>query len=503
MRKTSLTLSAITLALAASTTSAIASECKGELYGINSGRGDMGLLFQLGAQGESTQAHSIAEFSSAALAYDSTSDRIYYISAPRPFEYKVDISHLNLSSSDKKDLPIAGNRFKYTKLAYFDVKANAHVEVGKTKSAITMVYDTESDSLLASDFSALYQINKQTGEATKLADLDSLSGKYRGDLVIKDGALLLITSSTVYNIDRETYALTKLSKHGLTTVTGATLDQNNHVIISRTMINDQGHLNKSQLYKLNPESGNTCFISEVPVRLNDLTTNTNQTTACITTPSCETDPIPTVSLAPVVNSVLEGGQLEYTLSLSASYYQDVTVELQAIDVTTTPDDYNFETQTVTFSAGETELSVVINTNDNDVYSESKEFTLQATAQQNAEGSSTAPATILNDDIQCTPVLHTQINYQFISESAGYDNDWGVVINGQFIKLLDEYGAAHKYELPATMQYSFALAKNGDANNLTDNFVWYGTKQYWEDQNDSDYNDFVVNVWTQQVERGCN
>ena len=129
----SFTLSSLAFAISATSFNLYANECKGELYGINSGRGETGILFNITDQLSSVNANSVAKFSSSALAYDSSQNRMYYVSAPRQIKYKVDISHLNLSSEEKKNLPIAGSRFKYTKLAYYDFASQSHVEVGRTK----------------------------------------------------------------------------------------------------------------------------------------------------------------------------------------------------------------------------------------------------------------------------------------------------------------------------------------------------------------------------------
>ena len=495
--------SSLAIAITATSLSISANECKGGLYGINAGRGETGILFKIDDQLQTVKANSVAEFSSAALAYDSQQNRIYYVSAPRALAYKVDISHLNLSKSDKKHLPISGDRFKYTKLAYFDVETQTHTEVGRTKGVISLVFDEANNRLIGSSFSALYSINPQTGEYTKLADLGSLNGKYRGDLAFHNDELILVTSTASYKINNSDYSVEKLAKHNLTAVTGATVDHSGNLIISRAKINDLGHTNKSDIYKLNPHSGSTCFISEIPVRLNDLTTNTSEATTCYTAPLCETDPLPNISLSPIEDSVTEGQTLSFNVSLSNSYYQDVEVEISTIEGTATSADYSFQTQIVTFATGETDATIEIPTIDNDEYSETKAFSIHAKASSNSAGSANLPAMILNDDDECVPVPHTEINYQFVSESAGYNNDWGIEVDNQFIKLLDEYGYSGSYQLPSSTHFDYALALNGNASRLTNNFRWHGQTQYWEDQNDGDYNDFVVQVWTEQIQVGCN
>ena len=307
-----------TLALLTSLTSIYghANECKGELYGMNSGRGETGILFQLKDQLNEASIDSVSRFSSAAVAYDPDQDRIFYVSAPRQSQYAIDISKVNFSEEQKNNLPIYGSRFKYTKLAYYDFETKTHTEVGRTKSVHTLVFDHANNRLIGSSSSSIYQINPQTGEYEELAKFDGLNGKYYGDLTFFNNELLLVTSSSVYKVDTSDFSIEKLSKHGLNSVTGSTVDHEGNLIISRTRIGDQGYLNKTQLFRLNPNSGKTCLISELPVRLNDLTTNTNQSTACYSEPVCDTeDPAPA---DPLLEDIITDGNLLSCLKTSGN-----------------------------------------------------------------------------------------------------------------------------------------------------------------------------------------
>jgi hypothetical protein len=281
-------LSATTLA-----TQVEANSCQGELFSINSGRGAPGVLFSLQEQDKTAKAISMAEFSSAAMAYDSTLNRMYYASSPIPFEYKVDLSELDAPAEVLAQIPVEGDRFKYSRLAYYDFATKTHHRVdGTTKSVIGMAYDAENDQLLANSYDKLYSINKSDGSATALMHFDNADGQYRGDLVFKDGELYLVTSSSVYLIDRtdpENYSMSKLSDHNLIAVTGATLAQNGDMLISRTVINDHGHKNQSKLYKLNPHTGGTCLVATLPLRINDLATNTDSAVACYSQDPCALD----------------------------------------------------------------------------------------------------------------------------------------------------------------------------------------------------------------------
>ncbi|MBQ4832404.1 hemolysin [Pseudoalteromonas sp. MMG010] len=474
---------------------AYANECTGQIYGINSGRGETGIVFQLNEGEAQTLAHSKAEFSSAAMAFDSHNNRLYYIAAPRPYEYQVDTSHLDLNSTEKESLPISGSKFKYTRLAYVDLATNEHTIVGYTKSVYRLVYDSENKRLLGSYTDKVYAIDPETAEYDLLGELSGVSsdGIWRGDMVYKDGQLILVTSSDIYSVNLDTLQATKLSEHNLTTVTGASLNQSGDIILSRTLITDFGYSNKSQLYKVNETTGKTCHVADVPVRIDDLATDTNAGVSCYATPICDVIDEPTISLNAQVDNVVEGETLSYTLTLSHAYDADSEILVSTISGTADSSDYDYEEQTVTILAGETSVEIAIPTYNNEEYSDSKTFTVTASGKLNATGDATAPATIENDDAQCTDTKFYKFDYSFIRENSNFNNDWGLSINGTFVKLLDEYGASGSYETEVSNSIRYALAVNGDTNNLKTNYKVSGSTQYWEDQNDTDFNDFVVNV----------
>ncbi|MDK1289837.1 hypothetical protein [Pseudoalteromonas umbrosa] len=300
-------LSIFALSTTTVSTFANANSCEGELFSINSGRGAPGVLFSLQEQDKTAKALSMAEFSSSAMAYDSTLKRMYYTSSPMPFEYKVDLSELDAPAEVLAQIPVQGDRFKYNRLAYYDFETKTHHRVdGITKSLIGMTYDAQNDQLLANSYTKLYSIDKSNGNATTLMHFDGVEGEYRGDLVIKDETLYLVTSSAVYLIDRsdpQNYSMSKLSDHNLIAVTGATLAQNGDMLISRTVINDHGHKNQSELYKLNPNTGGTCLVATLPLRINDLATNTDSSVACYTQDPCALDNKITLLSNTIVNDL--------------------------------------------------------------------------------------------------------------------------------------------------------------------------------------------------------
>jgi len=85
--KTNLLLSSLAVASTFAASNAMAASCQGEIFAMNSGRGETGVVFSLDEQNKSATAHSIAQFSSAAIAYDASTNRTYYASSPIPLEY--------------------------------------------------------------------------------------------------------------------------------------------------------------------------------------------------------------------------------------------------------------------------------------------------------------------------------------------------------------------------------------------------------------------------------
>lgn len=272
-------------------TVALANDCTGELYGINSGRGHLGIVFSLDEQAKTAAVHSKAKFSSAAMAFDSTRNRLYYVSAPRASTYKLDTSSLNLSDEELKDLPIKGDKYKYTKLAFVDMETNSHTELSRTSPMTRLVYDPNRDVMYGSKGSKFYIIYPDTGKTEFVGNMTGYGNSsdiLRGDMVVKNGEVYLVSATSIFSLDLDTLQLYKKSEHGLTTVTGAALDQNGELLISREVINDQGNFNVTKLYKTSIETGKTCAMGTYPMRINDLALNTIKPVACYAQPTCST-----------------------------------------------------------------------------------------------------------------------------------------------------------------------------------------------------------------------
>lgn len=390
----------------ASNFSALANQCQGQVYGINSQRGAQGVIFSLNEGiGEASAKSPAALFSSAAIAYNNQNKRLYYISAPRPLTYKIDTSALNLPSD--AILPIQGAKYRYTKLAYYDIENSTHKEVGRTRSLISLAYDQNNDRLLGTSTSKLYEIDKNTGDTTELMSIANAQGKYRGDLVFHENRLILVTSSSVYHVDIDNRSLNKLSDHELSSVSGATTNINGDLIIGRVLQTDSGHSNSSKIYKLLPDTGKTCFISSVPVRLNDLAFADIGSTTCYSLSDC--DALPSFDVQALTDTVIEGGTLTYRVSLNKAFAQDVSFSVAVEDVSTSPSDYTPPASSLVIAAGLKTADIEIVTNDNSVYTGDKTLKLKVTGVTNTTGIETLNGIIQDNESERPSFGLTPIN----------------------------------------------------------------------------------------------
>ena len=403
MHRLSLTLMALNFVIPSW---AAAEQCSGQLFGINSQRGAQGIIFSLDEINSEASAQAPAAlFSSSAMAYDSQTKRLYYTSANRPITYKVDVS--NLSIPEGAVLPVQGQKYRTSKLAYYDLETNTHTEVGKSKALMSLVYDQENSRLLGASSSKLYEVDPNTGSTTELMALSDISGRYRGDLAFYDDKLMMVTSTTVYQVDIANSTLTQLSKHGLSSVTGASLNINNELVISRVLQNDSGHTNESKLYKLLPYTGETCFIAKVPVRLNDLAFADVGSSTCYEVVDC--DDMPSFSVEAITDTVQEGGTLSYRVTLSETYREDVTFKVEVIDVTTVPGDYTSPNAELVITAGAKSADIIIATNNDTVYSGDRSLTLKVTGVTNTQGNSSLTGTIEEDESEFPSVSLSAVN----------------------------------------------------------------------------------------------
>ncbi|TMO62092.1 Calx-beta domain-containing protein [Pseudoalteromonas aurantia] len=377
-----------------------ANNCTGQLFSINAGRGEVGLVVAVNEYSGDAFVHSKAKFSSAAMAYASDLNRLYYISAPRASEYKLDVSGVDLNSTELKSLPISAQKQKYTKIAYVDMSTKEHVTLANSKPMYRLAYDSTSQLLYGSYFNKLYSIEPSTGATTLLGSLSGYSSNpemWRGDLAFKNGQLYLISNAAIFTVNIATLTVAKLAEHNLPTVTGAVFNGVGELIISRDKSNDYGSHNMSELYHVIPTTGAACRMATIPTQINDLAVDNSNGYACPEVPLCQLVTKPTVSLTPVTASANEGSPLSFNIELSSSHSADVTVDVSTTPGTATSSDYSYTDQTVTIPAGSTSYTISIPTVDNAVFQGNKQFTVHINASNNVAGSDSETATIIEND----------------------------------------------------------------------------------------------------------
>ncbi|RZQ53622.1 hemolysin [Pseudoalteromonas phenolica] len=471
--------------------------CTGKLYGINAGRGEVGLIFDVNEYSGDTFIHSKAKFSSAALAYANDLNRLYYVSAPRAHEYKLDVSGVALNSTELKSLPISASRHKYTRIAYVDMDTKEHTTLAKSKPMYRLAYNENTGLLVGSYFDKLYSIDPHTGATTLLGTLSGYGQDremWRGDLAFNQGQLYLISNSAIFTVDLETFALTKLASHSIPTLTGAVFNGEGALIVSRDKTNDYGSLNKTDLYQVQPYTGEACKMATLPAQLNDLAIDNTNSISCPETPLCQPLTLPEISLSAITASVNEGGTLEFEISLDRASGQDIKVDVSTTPITTPNNDYTYPDQTITIAAGEVSYRIQIPTIDNTVYEGNKQFTLQVTAAEHASGSAQQTATIIENDPNTAEQLQNAAKYGQVNWE-GSDG----CCHGQRIRGIK----GHFPNAPAGTVVNFYISSQKIATKtLSGNFAYAGDSQstWWMNNGTVawatlTYNGVTVNVHT--------
>ncbi len=296
-------LSSLVLMVSTLGMSANAAECESNLYTMNAGRGDVGVLVDINEgrargvsnyfyeAGDLANIHSRALFSATAMAYDAATDRIYYASTPTPSEYHLDGTDSGEFSEDElAGLNLQAKAFKPHRLAYFDISTQTHHMVGNTRYQITrMAFDPETGLLYGSDIGRLFTINPTTGEQTMIGALSAnlRFGGYTnwGDFVFYEGELLFVTNTRVFAINTTDATETVKFFHNLDYITAASLDQNGEILVAVKNINVTGSPNSTNLWLLNPTPdaqnfGSQSYAGLVPMAVDAMARVATESSTC-------------------------------------------------------------------------------------------------------------------------------------------------------------------------------------------------------------------------------
>ena len=217
------------------------SQCHSPIYGIASEAGQS-TVYQLDEYTGLTSLNSIALFDSAAIALDTTTQRLYYVSVPQ------------------------SNGQSY--LAYYDINASSHHKVSSTKFTYRLVSDPNQDLLWAAHDDTLFTIDPSTGYVSIYGELTGFlneQDKNWGDLTFIGDQLYLTSKNGLYRVDTDALTVEIVSKHGLSLATGAAKNHVGELILSR-----QDNLGGTEFFAYDFGKSSLSFLSNSSHRFTDL-----------------------------------------------------------------------------------------------------------------------------------------------------------------------------------------------------------------------------------------
>ncbi|OEE86517.1 hypothetical protein A1OQ_16630 [Enterovibrio norvegicus FF-162] len=415
------------LIMATSLSSAAYADCFGNVYAMNAGRGHVGFMIDVQEDkqltgvynGDRALKESRALFSSSAMAYDKNTNRIYYVSTPRPDDYHVDGLDDETVAKEFSNLDFHASRVKNNQLAYFDPETNQHTIVAEVPNVFRMAFNPATGTLFASDNRKVFTIDPVDGSTTAVGNFETnmVAGGFTnwGDFVFYDNKLLLVSNTRSFSIDTSDASSTLDSFHYIDFVTAATLDQNGQLLIATKNQNVTGNINSTGLWRLNPETGEKVSVGLFPSRISAMATNTQETYKCYDETVFPSETI--VEVTGVTGDTVTEGQSatfnvnfdkelkaskEVTLALKdgtafsgTDYSRDVSVifdETNSVDVTLTDTGVK-----VTVPPGVSSIRVVVSTIDDNTDEDDKTFSLDAWINDDQSDKASALATIKDND----------------------------------------------------------------------------------------------------------
>lgn len=225
------------------------------------------------------------------MAYDSTTDRIYYASTPTPQSYHIaETNNGDFTDEEFQALGLHANALKPFRLAYYDVQAGTHHDVGTTRFEIKrMTFDPDTNTLYGSDRARLFTIDPSNADQSTIGLLDAsirIAGFTNwGDFVFSDGDLLFVTNTRAFSIDTRDASSQLEFFHKIDLVTAATLDQNGEILVTSKSHNVSGSPNTTNLWLLDPPAVQGDFAPEaygglVPMRVDAMSMVDSGTNEC-------------------------------------------------------------------------------------------------------------------------------------------------------------------------------------------------------------------------------
>ncbi|EOD79590.1 hypothetical protein D515_01384 [Grimontia indica] len=323
--------------------SSLASDtCLGNVYSMNAGRGNVGMLIDIKEKqvmdnstysDASSRAtfNSLAKFSSPTMSFNPITNRLYYANAPQPKSYHVEVPEGLLTDQQMNNLDLHAKTVESYQLAYYDPESGEHINGPTTTKQITrMAFNPATGELFASDNSSIFKVNPETGEITDIGtfDIGLRAGGFSswGDFIFHEGELLFITNGRTFVINTETGAQTLKAFHYVDFVTGAAIDQNGQVLITAKNQNVSGNVNSNHLFRLKPSTGETKRVGLFPTRISAMGTVTTEYSECYDRTMFKSDE--KAELTGVSgNKVYEGSYATFTVTFDKALPEDTEVTL--------------------------------------------------------------------------------------------------------------------------------------------------------------------------------
>ncbi|MDD1795468.1 hypothetical protein LRP50_20255 [Enterovibrio sp. ZSDZ42] len=443
--------------LAGALTSAQAvAECSGNVYSMNAGRNHVGILLDVQELDKMTGVyvtdavnrstyHSRSMFSGSAMSYDRITDRIYYANATQPTDFYIDIPESDFTAEEYAGLDLHSKKRKSYQLAYMDPTTGNHV-AGPTvkKQIMRMAFHPDTGELFASNATAIFKVDPETGETTDIGTFDSnlRFGGYSswGSFVFYEGELLFVTNGRTFEIDTATGAQTLKAFHFIDFVAAATLDQNGQMLVAAKNQNVTGNVNSNFLYRIEPSTGERVKVGLFPSRISGMATVTSETHTCYPKTIFPSELNPEVSGITLASASVSEGSVAYatinfdgettgtaatvslalkdgTAALNSDYRN--TVSLRYSDGTTGTATISSTLTKITLPKGITSVRIDISTVDDETAENSENFTIEAWTKDDKSDLSSANIVIADDDGSGTVTENLEGNGDNTADDSAY------------------------------------------------------------------------------------
>ncbi|MDP5212807.1 choice-of-anchor A family protein [Pseudoalteromonas tunicata] len=269
---------------------------------------------------------------SDAVAYDKINDRLYYIT-------KV-------------------NGALKPKVAYVNMQTGEDVKLAEIDGGYRLVFSPDSTQLFASSGRDIVEINPTTGAVISKISLKSNDESITfgmGDLVFIQDELYIVSQLHLIKVDLVNKQATVLGKHGVNGATGAEVDSEGNLLISK--INNATA--QTTIYSINVTELKATAVATVDYAINDLALRDFDGKTCNTDPVDPVEPIKSslVAIELISDRQVEGDDLVAKVMFSGGEEAQLNINLSS---NTADIDADFTSKvSVSFDDGQTWLTDIV------------------------------------------------------------------------------------------------------------------------------------------------